>query len=205
MPKGKKGKRRKLAEPGSRSAVASKHLDEGTLVFTTRVAIIARQLDTAIELWFNRRDAVSIHVLAACAHRNLHEIGEPLGKGPRLNQTIGNDRLYLSFDAFRHGSSDVDFVPAATEGLILDALISFHAIYGHRTAYMSTFGAYAGLYSTLQNESDNAPFYEGLSMRDVRHLSREDFFAKLVSLFGRREPTIRGGVPRKIRLGLQLP
>jgi hypothetical protein len=206
VPKGKKSKRRKLAEPGSRSAEAQKHLEAGAVIFVPRIQIIARLLDTAIELWFHWKDPVSTHLLAACAHRNLNEIGPSLaGKKNQLNQAVKDDQLYLTFDAFRHGTSDVDFVPAITDGLILDACITFHAIYDLRTAYMSTFGSYATLHSSLKDQPDNSPFYEGLLMKEVRHLSREAFFTKMVGIYGRTQPVIRGRIPGKKVFEWHLP
>ena len=205
MPKGWKSKRRKLAK--SRSAEAEAQLAKGNLVFLPRVQIIARQIDASIHLWFQDFEAVSVHVLAAGAHRNLREIGQEIGKGPVLADSVGGEnRLYLAFDAFRHGISDVDFAPWTTQSLLHDAIVSFEKIYRFRTAHMTTFGTYIILKTTLAGEGDNEPFFEGLLIKDVRNLSAQEFFAKMLPLFARSEPVIRLGVSGHTRaVGFHLP
>lgn len=39
-----------------------------------KVEAASRQLTTAIELWFHRKDTVSIHTLAAAAHQIVHDV-----------------------------------------------------------------------------------------------------------------------------------
>jgi hypothetical protein len=194
VPKGKKSQRTKLAT--QRSPAGEVALAKGELVFIPRVEIIARQLDTAIYLWFAENDRVSTHVLACCAHRNLDEVAAKSGKGPTLKDTVGN-RVYQTFDAFRHGTSHVDFAPITTESTLLDAVTSFHRFYGFRTSYMSTFGSFLVLHSNLKQEPDTEAFFEGLLIKDVRHLSRQEFFARVVPVFAAKEPTIRTGTRKK--------
>lgn len=204
MPKGKKSKRRATAKFPSPQTLARRA--DHTIIFLRRVEIIARQLDTAIYLWFHETEIVSTHVLAAVVHRNLRELGEKSGKGPMLGKHIREEKLYLTFDSFRHGDCDVDFAPWNTQALLLDAIISFHKLYGFRTSYMSTLGSYLSLNTTLFSEGPNEPFYEGLLIKDVRDISAQAFFARMVPLFARSAPTIRLGVSDHPRyVGLHLP
>jgi hypothetical protein len=196
VPKGKKSKRRKLAT--IRSAKAQIALAKGVLVFVPRDEIIARQLDTAIYLWFTENDQVSTLVLGVGAHRNLDEIAGESGKGPTMKSLHGK-RIYDTFDAFRHGTSHVDFVPELTEDMLLDAVLAFDRFYGFRTAFMSTFGSFLVLHSNLKQEPGTEAFFEGLLIKDVRHLSRQEFFTRVVPVFAKVERTTRTKVSRELR------
>ena len=198
MPKGKKSKnRRKLAT--LRSPAGQAALAHGVIMFVPRKTIISRKIDTAIYLWFMEDDPVSIHVLACAAHHNLDEIATDEGKG--LGPTMKNvwHDIYQMYDAFRHGTSDVDFCPKTTEDMLLDAVITFHRMYGFRTSYMSTFGSFLVLHSNLKREPDTAIFFENLFIKDVRHLSRQAFFERVMPIYATCEPTIRTRISCEVR------
>jgi hypothetical protein len=160
--------------------------EQGILVTVDRWDILARQLNTAISLWFDEKDPVSIRILASGAHRNLHELTHKKQpeKGPTLKGFIDWDTLYLAYDAFRHGGSSVEFVPDATESMMLDAIVSFHRLYGFRTPLMTTFGTYLTL-PRLAADPANKFFYEGVRMKQIRHLSRKKFVFKMLPIYTR--------------------
>jgi argininosuccinate synthase len=54
-----------------------------TSIIVTKIEAARRQLNTAIELWFNDGDPVSIHTLASSAHQIIHDLNRR-NKGPDL-------------------------------------------------------------------------------------------------------------------------
>jgi hypothetical protein len=51
-----------------------------------------RQLDTAIRLWLDEGDSVSIHTLAAAAHQIVHDLGKKRGVTDMLRALPGTGR-----------------------------------------------------------------------------------------------------------------
>lgn len=53
-------------------------------VTVTKLEAARRQIEAAIDLWFQNGDAVSIHTLIAAAHRVVHDLAEREGSGAIL-------------------------------------------------------------------------------------------------------------------------
>lgn len=117
-----------------------------------------RQLDTAIELWFNEGDEVAIHTLACSAHQIIHDINRHK-KGANL--LFDNDRIndkYRSdfirhfkkhYNFFKHANHDpdpeeiIEFTPILTEGFILYSILGLESfgikISFHCSAFLFAF------------------------------------------------------------------
>jgi hypothetical protein len=92
-----------------------------------------RQLNTAITLWFNGEDAVSIHTLASSAHQIIHDINHHQGGRDLLYDSLiikdeyrreAINILKKCYNFFKHAKNDpdpsgtIEFNPAITEGII---------------------------------------------------------------------------------------
>jgi hypothetical protein len=91
-----------------------------------------RQLNTAIYLWFNNGDAVSIHTLACSAHQIVHDINSRKGEVELLYDSIivkeGYRRDWINnlkqeYNFFKHADSDpvknIEFDPIVSEFFII--------------------------------------------------------------------------------------
>jgi hypothetical protein len=108
----------------------------------TKLEAAARQLNTAITLYFEEGDAVPAHTLACAAHQVIHDINRHRN-GPELlfdalfqkatNPRISKAVLHKHYNYFKHADSDpcpncgISFNPKLTEIFILSAIqgISF--------------------------------------------------------------------------------
>jgi hypothetical protein len=83
----------------------------------TKLDVARRQLNTAIELWFADRDAVSIHALAYSSHEIIHTLCKKRGVGDLMFDSSSVKDEYRSEFAklvkedgnfFKHARSDLD-------------------------------------------------------------------------------------------------
>src|SRR5262249_41639823 len=103
----------------------------------TKLEAAARQLDTAITLYFEEGDPVSVHTLACAAHQVIHDINRH-NNGPELlfdalsrketDLQISKALLHKHYNYFKHADSDpcpncgIRFNPKLTEIFILSAV-----------------------------------------------------------------------------------
>ena len=104
------------------------------------------QLESAILLWFNEADPISILILASHAHDCYHALGKKIGK-PSWHQEF-TDRMPPSFrerakyiqDFAKHGFMDLNesaqFDTTYAEGLMLVSLDCHAQIFGKATPLM---------------------------------------------------------------------
>ena len=98
-----------------------------------------RQLETAIRLWLNNGDPVSIHTLAAAAHQIIHDLDTKHGKptilrGLDIIPSHLKRRVRKVFNKpanfLKHADKDqtdvLDFPPEITEVFILDAIETYY-------------------------------------------------------------------------------
>lgn len=186
MAKGKKSKRI--------NRDSSVHDDEtlwrrrmGLALLMDRREIVTRVLDTAIALWFTKREAVSIHILACVAHKNLDAIGTKQGRGvPTLKQTVKIEDIYSAYNDFRHSDGDPEhqdqLVPDNNTVLLEDCVNSFRTIFGFHTPWMMTFAFFqtrtdAGVKRHLR------ALFPGVRVSDIAELPVQDFAQKLHPMF----------------------
>jgi hypothetical protein len=96
-----------------------------------------RQLSTAIELWFNDKDAVSIHSLAYAAYDVIHTLSEKHGRTKKLfldsdlvkheYKRIFRDAARRAGNFFKHADRDpeekLEFKPIINEFFIYFAIL----------------------------------------------------------------------------------
>jgi glutaredoxin 2 len=103
-----------------------------------------RQLETAIRLYFQSGDPVSIHTLTAAAYNVIRDINQKRGGPPMLTkdkmlefvkpefQKALRDKINEAENFFKHADRDhnatITFNPAETEMLIMDAASQYYKL-----------------------------------------------------------------------------
>jgi hypothetical protein len=113
------------------------------------------QLETAIRLFFEGGDPVSIHTLTCAAYDVLHDIGRPRGLEPHLKsgrwlrprqREAYCDRLNRPRNFFKHADRDPEsrlkFDPEITSFFLFDACEFFHQLTGEEPAAFDLFRLY---------------------------------------------------------------
>lgn len=111
----------------------------------TKLEAAIRQLDCAIDLYFNEKDAVSIHTLACAAHQIIHNINTDQN-GPELlfdnvdtrkaGAKVTRQLLHKHYNFFKHADNDpcpncgVWFDNEITDIFLLSAIIGVYYIRG---------------------------------------------------------------------------
>ncbi|SRR6266568_1982048 len=112
----------------------------------TKKDAIRRQLDTAIWLWFQGEDSVSIHTLACSALKVAEDVGRKFDKRPMLFEHLPKKLTKHAIAAqgfFKHAKDDphatLNFDPGITPYHIYDAANCYKSLYHHLTPLMTTF------------------------------------------------------------------
>jgi hypothetical protein len=146
-----------------------------------RKAALARQLDTAVSLWFAEKDALAVHLIVMAAHRCLCDL-----QGAKMEAST---RVY---DWLRHSSKDpderIDFSEGDNPRLLMGAIMLFNRIYGRSTPSMRAFEAWFFLrhlpphFEGWKYAREVLP-QSGIALNDVPNLRRMEFFRKLSKAF----------------------
>ncbi len=112
-------------------------------IAVTKLDAARRQLRTAIELWFNDGEPVSIHTLACAAYQIVHDLNKRK-KGPPLwfDTDIVKDEhrkdfvrlVKASSNFFKHAdlrkqqATSIEFKPATSDGFLLFAVVGLHVM-----------------------------------------------------------------------------
>src|SRR6266849_392075 len=116
--------------------------DTDTKITITKLDAARRQLETAITLWFNGGDPVSIHTLACAAYEIIHVVSQARHRARDLlfdtlivkDEYLGewNKLIKRPANFFKHARHDpdgtIDFNPALSEGFILFSLIGLRDV-----------------------------------------------------------------------------
>jgi hypothetical protein len=152
-----------------------------------------RQLNTAIYLWFNHGDAVSIHTLACSAHQIVHDINRKRGGRDLLYDSLifkdeyrkeAINYLKQDYNFFKHANKDpsatLEFDPITTELFIIFTSLGLE-ILGQRPDEVR--GAFI-IYFSLRNphlltEKGKAKFIDKVpeeKRKRVLSMPKEQFF-----------------------------
>jgi hypothetical protein len=115
----------------------------------TKLDAARRQLESAIRLYFNYGDEVSIHTLTAAAHGVLTDLAEHRAAGAiTLRQALVelfapedrkkvHEKLNEAQNFLKHANRDpevvLEFLPAQTEFLLFDACNAYQVLTGEMT------------------------------------------------------------------------
>ena len=150
----------------------------------TKLEAAERQLWVAIRLFFERRDAIAVHTLAAAAHSVLVDLARPRGgkiffekdKYARPEDKEDNDMLRAAQNFFKHGAKDpnqeLPFFFETTLFLLYDAALLHWRLTGALSSEVSAFISwYWGKNPDLLTRSKPSP---GL-VEQVKNYARYDF------------------------------
>lgn len=115
-------------------------MSDPEFLLITKLDAARRQLRTAIELWFNDGDPVSIHALAYASYEIIHTLSRRKGVSNLLYDSSyikeeSREKLNIALKQaagfFKHAQKDpdkeIEFSPAISEGFIIFSLIALQA------------------------------------------------------------------------------
>lgn len=158
-----------------------------------------RQLETAVTLYFNDKDAVSIHTLTAAAHNVLADLRAKQGKGAaetmralleahvkEESKKFLMDRFHEAENFFKHADRDSDkqllFNTEQTELMLWDALVYYRTLTGEAHPIFLTFNSWFMINHvdlfTLPPQ-DKEPYLD--IARAMRELPKPKFLAEVLA------------------------
>jgi len=170
-----------------------------------KLDVACRQLDTAIQLWFNDGDAVSIHTLVFSAHQIVHDI--KLHKGGRellYDSLIIKDeyrreainQLKKHYNFFKHAERDpsktIEFDPIITEGFIFLTSLGLAILGRSPNEVREAFNIYFYLSNPhFLNDKGKAEFIETIpeeTRNYILRMPRHKFFEEFTRLREKNVP-----------------
>ncbi|PYV75828.1 MAG: hypothetical protein DMG96_15955 [Acidobacteria bacterium] len=170
------------------------------------------QLESAILLWFNEADPISILVLASRAHDCYHALGKKIRKPSWHQEFI--EKMPCSFqerakyiqDFAKHGFKDLDestpFDTTYAEGLMLVSIDRHREIFGRLTPLMGIYLARAfSEHPTWTQDPQSLPkvLVDSGIIEDVARGSRkqcfDSFYALFTAAFAAFPPAFHSGSP----------
>jgi len=176
-----------------------------TPIKVTKLEAARRQLATAIELYFNDGDPVSIHTLAVAAHQLIHDINRKK-KGPPLffdaefikpehkTEFIGilkrDANFFKHADRGRTGQLDsIDFVPFGNEVFLSMAVLGLKHLGEKLNKHEVSFLIWETIQrpdlltdAAMQLLKDSVPV-EQINL--IRKTSKKDFFNNFLQVWAR--------------------
>jgi hypothetical protein len=161
----------------------------------TRIEAAQRQLVTAIELFFEGRDAISVHTLAAAAHGILRDLlklrsgasiikDNPLVRPDRQKEFIAILNTAQNF--FKHADRDpgkaIEFRPDFTQFLLIDAIFMYEGLTGRKLQEGTVFATWMAVKypNTISNaDLELAELVNELRSKADNELNRHDFLRLL--------------------------
>ncbi len=154
-----------------------------------------RQLETAIRLYFNDADPISVHTLACAAHGILSDINKKHGGRPMIvsDSRVMDEykkkvrqKLLEAKNHFKHANNDpdavIDFNPEVNEYFILDACIKYKELTGEFAPYLIIFWGWF-VSGNLRMFSSEPWVMEHAKIRQ-EFKSKADYFSKMLSVSG---------------------
>lgn len=156
-----------------------------------------RQLETAIRLYFNDADPVSIHTLAGAAHNILNDLNKKYGGNPmiisdflikdefkkKIKQQINKAKNH-----FKHADKDpdttIDFAPKVNEFFLFDACEKYMELTSENVPYFIIFrGWFAYKYpDILKFPNDHNEIIKEL-IKDCNG-NKTEYFSTMLSVSG---------------------
>jgi len=158
----------------------------------TKKAAAIGQLESAILLWFNEADPISILVLASNAHDCFHAIGKKIGKPSDwmtwlegLPPSFQERARYIQ-DFAKHGFKDLDedapFEPKVAEAVMIAGIVSYETLYGKATPLMALYSARFFFENPDYTLPDRREHYvKGAAIYGLGDGSRKSFFDEYFS------------------------
>lgn len=161
-----------------------------------------RQLNTAIALWFNDGDAVSIHTLVCAAHQIVHDINRLQGGRDLLYDSLifkdeyrreAINYLKRHYNFFKHADKDsagiIEFDPFNTELFIIFTSLGLELLGHAPDDIRGAFNVYFYLRNPhLLTDKGKAVFIDAVPEESCNYalkMSKHDFFESYIFLHRR--------------------
>jgi len=157
-----------------------------------------RQLNTAISLWFNNGDAVSIHALTCSAYQVVHDINRRNGGTDLLYDSIivkdeyrreWVNNLKQGYNFFKHADDDpegsVEFDPVITEFFIIFTSLGLEILGRKPDEVRSAFNIYFRFRHPDLLTSKGKAAFDALPQQTREHaltMAKEKFFETYILL-----------------------
>jgi hypothetical protein len=165
------------------------------VIIVTKASVARSQLETAIQLWFDDADPVSIHTLAVAAHDCFDALGKRAGKPSRWRELmaarprIHQIRAAYAQNFFKHGRKDLKkqarYMPFHGEVLLFDSAICHEAIFQKVTPLMKAFllrFAMSFPEFVTVDIGELVKAETGIVIEDLAPLNRSDFLKRVLPL-----------------------
>jgi hypothetical protein len=152
-------------------------------------------LETAISLWANEEEPLSIHLIVSAAYRCLNDLSDQIST---LRAAVGHEQFTLVYDYLRHAwpNRDVDLVlpRGVNRWLLFEAVGLFERYFRQRSPLMGVFHAYFMLHclsrpATTEELREFLP--DDVHVEQIVQLPRREFFGKMLPLFTRAQRPAR--------------
>jgi hypothetical protein len=163
------------------------------VIIVTKASAARSQLETAIQLWFDDADPVSIHTLAVAAHDCFDALGRRIGKSSRWHELMAarprkvQKQSAYAQNFFKHGFKDLKkqarYMPFHGEVLLFDAAICHEAIFQKVTPLMEAFLLRFAMSFPEFVTVDVGQLIKsktGLVIDDIAPLNRSDFLKRVL-------------------------
>jgi hypothetical protein len=168
-----------------------------TLIVTKHSAARS-QLESAIWLWFNEGDPISIHTLAVAAHDCFHALVWNAARKPSDFQTWlaskskgFQKRARLAQNFFKHGAMDlkakIQYETIHGEMLMMDAVTCYEMLIDKPIPLMRLYATrFLYEHPTLMTEDAKPTFAKNAEVHQLTDSTRKEFFQKLSPIFRER-------------------
>ncbi len=164
-------------------------------VLVTKQAAAKSQLETAIWLWFNEFDPVSIHALAVAAHDCFdalvsHSVRKRSGLQTWLDSQSKERRKHVRFpqNFFKHGARKLTgqepLHTIESEVFMMDASNCYEMLHGKLTPLMRLYQArFLYEHPALITEDALPAFAKNSEIHQLANSSRKEFFQRVYPFF----------------------
>ena len=156
----------------------------------TKLDAAKKQLETAIRLYFNDADSISIHTLACAAHEVLCSINKKRGNHPTImsdhlikepHKKMFREMLNEAKNFFKHADKDpdavVEFNPETNEYYLLDACETYEILTGEKYPHFIIFrGWFCSKYSHILSSS------AGPIVKNKYGNNKMEFYSQMLSV-----------------------
>jgi len=161
----------------------------------SKIDIASRHLDTAITLWFQESDPISIHLLACASHEIISDIihhrggRDPLFDSPYIKPGFkkrAKDAFHKHYNFFKHANRDpeafIEFDDSAPQYSIAFSALGLECLGIKQNLLRFAFFLYFGFHNPeLMGEDGFKSFAKDFHIEILPelNLSRRDFFKKI--------------------------
>jgi hypothetical protein len=166
-------------------------------VLVTKQSVAASQLESAIWLWFQEGDPVSVHTLAVAAHDCFRALLRHAGKASDWEDWMKSKskefqkKMRVSQNFFKHGHKELKakllYPTIQGEMLMMDSVTCYELLHNRPTGLMRLY-AQRFLYEhpALITEDALPLFAKNAEIHQLSNSKRREFFEKLHATFVER-------------------